>query len=48
LALSELSMLDFFYVCLTVGSFVALLAYVRFCAWTGRQDPDAVTTERAR
>jgi hypothetical protein len=39
---------EVFFLLLTLGSFVALLAYVRFCAWAGRQDPDAAGTERGQ
>ena len=41
-------MRDILYLALTLGLFILMLAYVRFCAWAGRQDTDAGSTERGR
>jgi hypothetical protein len=39
---------DLLYLGLTLAIFIALLGYVRFCAWAGGQDADAGSQERAR
>lgn len=41
-------MSDLIYVSLILAAFVALLGYVRFCAWAGRQDPDAPSQEASQ